>query len=254
MNIDKYTSRIKHPSLPEDFCHQDSVNFSSNYEYTKTLSSYHFDSFVVESEGDYVEFVGRYVGDWSSDLSQLLNKSQEMTWKDLSESKQHPGFKSGVSVTIEQENYDRKLRGLENNHYTQLVLHDYVMSLPTFKKMVDYWELNKVAVRGQVQMPGQCYIMHVDKLWHRNPTDPGKIIRFIVNLTDYSAGQLVQYGNYNLMQWRAGDIHVFDTLNVPHCTSNMSSDARPILVITGIRTVGTDKKLMAASKQSRYTI
>jgi hypothetical protein len=128
------------------------------------------------------------------------------------------------------------------------------MSLPSFKKMVDYWELKNVAVRGQVQMPGQCYIMHVDKLWHRHPADPSKISRFVVNLSDYEAGQMVQYGNYNLMQWRAGDIHIHDTLNVPHCTANMSDKPRPTLVITGIRTENTDYKLSLATKQSRFKI
>jgi hypothetical protein len=254
MDINKYTSRIKYSSLPENFCHQDSSNFVSNYEYTKTLSSYHFDPFVVESEGDYVEFIGRYTGNWDQELADLIEKSKEMTWKDLSQSKQHPGFKTGVSVTIEQENYDSKIRGLEHNAYTQLVLHDYVMSLAPFKKMVDFWQLKNVAVRGQIQQPGQCYIMHVDKLWHRNPSDPSKIIRLIVNLSDYAAGQMVQYGNYNLMQWRAGDIHVFDTLNVPHCTANMSDRPRPILVITGIRTDETDVKLKSADKNFQISI
>lgn len=254
MDISKFTNRVKYSSLSDDFCHQDSANYKSNYEYTKTLSTYHFDPFVVEHEGDYVEFVGRYVGDWKQELNSLIEKSKEMTWKDLSAQGKHPGFKSGVSVTIEQETYDRKLRGLEDNPYTQLVLHDYVMSLEPFKKMVEYWELKNVAVRGQVQMPGQCYIMHVDKLWHRNPSDPSKIIRFIINLSDYEAGQLVQYGNFNLMQWRAGDIHIFDTLNVPHCTANMSDKPRPIIVITGIRTENTDKKLELAHKLSRYEI
>lgn len=254
MDITKFTSRIKHKTLPEDFNHPESKNYQSNWEYTKTLSSYHFDPFVVEHEGDYVEFIGKYKGNWSSELKSLIDKSKEMTWTDLSNQQKHPGFKTGVSVTIEQERFDKKLRGLENNDYTQLVLHDYVMSMPSFKKMVDFWELENVAVRGQVQMPGQSYIMHVDKLWHRNPKDPSKIIRFVINLADYEQGQLVQYGNFNVMQWRAGDIHIFDTLNVPHCTSNMSDKPRPSLVITGLRTQHTDNKLAIANKHSQYKI
>lgn len=254
MNIKKYESRVKFKSLPENFMHQESVNFKSNWEYTKTLSTYHFDSFVKETEGDYVEFIGRFKGNWEKELNELKKISENMIWEDLSKNKKHPGFKTGVSVTTEQENHDRKLRGLENNSYTQLVMHDDVLSFPVFKKMVDHWHLKNVAVRGQVQKPGQCYIMHVDKLWHRNPQDPSKIIRIIVNLEDYASGQLVQYGNYNLMQWKSGDIHIFDTLNVPHCTANMSESTRAILVITGIRTEKTDEILRFCQKDLIYDL
>lgn len=254
MDIKKYESRVKFKKLPENFSHEESKNFLSNWEYTKTLSTYHFDKFKKEQEGDYVEFIGTFEGSWTEDLNKLKIFSEKMTWSDLSKSKLHPGFKTGVSVTIEQENYDKKIRGLENNDFTQLVLHEDVMSLISFKHMAEYWKLKNLAVRGQVQHPGQCYIRHIDKLWHRNPSDPSKIIRIIVNLEDYEAGQLVQYGNFNLMQWKAGDIHVFDTLNVPHCTANMSDNTRSILVITGIRTEETDKILENSYKNTIHKL
>lgn len=250
MNSKKYNYRQKFKNLSENFNHQDSKNFSSNWEYTKTLSTYHFDPFVEESEGDWVDIIGRFAGDWNQDLATLKTISENLTWKELSSSGQHPGFKTGVSVTIDQELEDRRIRGLENNAFTQLILHNDVMSLPLFKKMVDFWQLENVAVRGQIQKPGQCYIMHIDKLWHRCPSSPEKIIRIVINLADYAQGQLMQYGNYNFKQWRKGQIHVFDHFNIPHCTANMSDVDRPILVITGLKTENTRQTLLNLTKNS----
>ncbi len=254
MDIEKYRNRLKHHTLPADFNHQDSINFDSNWEYVRTLSTYHFDPFVKEKEGDYFEKIGRYIGNWSQELNLIYEKSKELTWKELSASGQHPGFKSGKSITIEQETKDSKDWGLENNSYTQLVLQDFVMSFPIFKSMVDYWELKNFAVRAQTQLPGQCYIRHIDKLWHRNPIDPFKITRLIINLEDYEQGQMIQYGNAYYSQWRAGDIHIFDHWNVPHCTANLSNRPRTILVITGIRTENTDEKLKLATADSEYHV
>jgi hypothetical protein len=254
MDPNKYRKRQKFQKLPEDFNHQESQNFISNWEYTKTLSTYHFDPFKIEYEGDWIDIIGKFEGDWDTDLKKLIEISENLTWKELSSSGKHPGFKNGVSITIDQEFEDRRVRGLIDNDFTQLVLHDDVMSLPTFKKMLEYWHLEKFAVRGQVQKPGQCYIMHIDKLWHRSPLDPSRIIRIVINLTDYVQGQLVQYGNYNFMQWKKGQIHTFDHFNVPHCTANLSDSNRPILVITGLKTEKTCQILKDLNKDSIISI
>jgi len=250
MNSNKYYHRQQFKSLPENFNHQESKNFNSNWEYTKTLSTYHFEPFIKEEHGDWFDIIGQFEGNWSSDLKILKEISENLTWKELSSSGKHPGFKTGVSITIDQESEDRRVRGLTDNAFTQLVLHDDVMSLKSFRKMVDFWNLENVAVRGQIQKPGQCYIMHIDKLWHRCPADPSRIIRIVINLADYAQGQLVQYGNYNFMQWRKGQIHTFDHFNVPHCTANMSDVDRPILVITGLKTEKTNQILQNLNKDS----
>lgn len=254
MNPDKYRFNQKFKKLPLDFNHQESKNFNSNWEYTKTLSNYHFDPFVSEKEGEWVDVIGKFSGDWSEDLAALKEISQKLTWRELSSSGKHPGFKNGISVTIDQEFEDRRVRGLLDNDFTQLALHKDVMSLSIFKKMVDFWELENVAVRGQVQQPGQCYIMHIDKLWHRCPKDPSKIIRIIINLEDYVQGQLVQYGNYNYSQWKKGQIHTFDHFNIPHCTANMSDTERSILVITGLKSERTNQILTSLNKDTIINI
>jgi len=254
MDITIYENRTKFKSLPENFNHQDSVNFNSNWEYCKTLSNYHFDKWKVETEGEWFHYLGRYIGDWKSELDLIKLESKSLGWSQLSTTAKHPGFKSGESVTINQENNDKSQFGLDNTEYTNMVLNDFLLNFSIFKKMLDFWNLEKPSLRAHVQFPGQSFIRHIDKLWHRNPKDPGKIVRLVIHLEDWEPGQMMMYGNAFHSQWRSGDIHIFDTLNVPHCSSNLSDKPRTILILTGNRTAETDKKLFNASHDSRYDV
>jgi hypothetical protein len=120
--------------------------------------------------------------------------------------------------------------------------------------MVDLWGLENVSYRCHVQRPGKCFAPHIDKLWHRNPEDPSRIVRIIVHLSDYEPGQFIMYGNAIHTKWRSGDVHIFDTLNVPHATANLSTIPRPNLTITGLRTEITDQLLKSANKDSTYIV
>ena len=97
-------------------------------------------------------------------------------------------------------------------------------------------------------------IAAIYKLWHRYPAEPHKLIRLIVTLQDYEPGQLMQYGNYIYTGWRAGEIHCFDTLNVPHGTVNMSKFPRTIFVITAVRTDETDEIFRNSNKDTIHTL
>lgn len=254
MDFNQYANRVKYKSLPADFNHQRGSEYSSSWEYTKTFSNYHFDKWQVEQEGEWYHKLGRFVGDWSDDVKHIINKSQELSWDQSTAAGKRPGFPGGVSPMRSQEQYDRQAHGLANVDQTNLVLEDYLDQFPKIKAMIDYWHLDKVSYRAHVQMPGQCFGMHIDKLWHRCPTDPTRIVRMVLCLADYEPGQVIIYGNSALTQWRAGDIHMFDTLNVPHATFNLSTTARPNITITGLRTAKTDELLKAASVDSIYTL
>jgi hypothetical protein len=254
VDIKVYENRAKFKNLPDDFNHQESIKFESNWEYCKTLSNYHFDKWRVETEGEWFHYLGRYIGDWSKELECIKSESKNLAWSQLSSTAKHPGFKSGSSSTIDQENNDKISHGLENTEYTNMVLNDFLIEFPVFRKMLDYWHLEKPALRAHVQYPGQSFIRHIDKLWHRNPKDPTKIVRFVIHLEDWEPGQMMMYGNAFHGQWKAGDIHIFDTLNVPHCSSNLSDKPRTIIIITGHRTERTDNLLLSASNDSRYVI
>lgn len=256
MDPDIYKSRVKFKSLPEGFTHEGAADYQSNWEYTKTLSTYHFDPTIQEFEGEWWHKLGSYANPdlWLPHVPALIEQSEGMGWSQLTETGQHPGFKTGKSPTIDQENYDKKTAGLENVEYTQLVMKDWLMGIPVFKAMADYWALENMAMRAHVQKPGQSFAMHIDKLWHRHPQDPSRIVRIMVMLTNWQPGQFIMYGNSPLIQWKAGDIHTFDTLNVPHCTANLSRVARPILIITGLRTSETDYRLLSSNHSVEHQI
>jgi hypothetical protein len=254
MDINQYTSRIKHKSLPENFNHQEGSNYKSSYEYTKTFSNYHFDKWQEESEGNWYHKLGRFSGDWSDDVEKIIEKSKELSWDQSTKLGLRPGFNQGQSPMKAQEEYDRKLHGLDKTDQTNLVLEDYLDQFPKIKKMIDHWGLEKVSYRAHVQWPGQFFGIHIDKLWHRNPIDPGRIARIIICLEDYEPGQIILYGNSVLTQWHAGDVHIFDTLNVPHGTANLSTKPRPNITITGLRTETTDLRLSEARPSTVYHV
>lgn len=254
MNIKTYADKTKFKTLPETFNHQEGVKYDSSYEYTKNFSNYHFDKWREESEGEWYHQLGRFEGDWSEDLEKIIYKSRELGWDESTTRGQRPGFPSGKSPMQAQEQYDRKLHGLDHTDQTNLVLEDYLDQFPKIKKMIDHWALEKVSYRAHCQWPGQVFGIHIDKLWHRNPVDPARIVRIIVSLADYEPGQILIYGNSILTQWQAGDVHIFDTLNVPHGTANLSVKPRPNITITGLRTALTDQRLREADINARYFV
>lgn len=255
MDIKTYTDRLKYKSLPADFNHQKGAEYKSSYEYTKTeFSNYHFDKWKKETEGEWYHNLGRFVGDWSDDVDKIIEKSKELSWDQSTSQGLRPGFKGGDSPMKAQERFDRVQHGLDKTDQTNLVLEDYLDQFPKIKAMVDHWCLEKPSYRAHVQWPGQFFGTHIDKLWHRNPTDPARIVRIIITLADWEPGQFVMYGNCTLMQWHAGDVHIFDTLNVPHGTANISTVPRPNITITGLRTPETDEVLSRANPDSIFKI
>jgi hypothetical protein len=254
MNFDQYASRIKYKTLPSDFNHQHGAKFKSSYEYTTNFSNYHFDKWKIEHEGEWYHKLGRFVGNFASDVVQVIEKSKELSWDQSTALGKRPGFPGGQSPMKSQEEYDREQHGLTDIDQTNLVLENYLDQFPAIKQMVDHWGLEKVSYRAHVQWPGQAFGMHIDKLWHRCPEDPSRIVRLVINLADWEPGQTMIYGNSTLTQWHAGDVHIFDTLNVPHGTMNLSTVPRPNITITGLRTPTTDIALAQAHADSLYML
>jgi hypothetical protein len=85
--------------------------------------------------------------------------------------------------------------------------------------------------------------LHLDKLEKWMPADPGQVVRYFVQLTDWQQGHFWNYGNYAWQGWPAGCVTTFDWKNVPHCTANAGHVPRVTLQITGIKTSGTQHYL-----------
>lgn len=201
----------------------------SNWDTVKERTSYHFDSFKNDPAYDNMKYVGRFEGEWSEELKQAIENSQEVTWRT-----RNPV--DGLSKDIEAEEYDLVRSGASAD--LSLTNLEYNL-LPVFQRMTDALGLlshdeRKVQSRVHVQFPGQVWNLHIDKLEKWNEKEPEKVYRFVVMLSDWEPGHFIQYGNYIHTGYRAGEIYSFDWYNVPHCTANAGHNPRCTLLVTGI--------------------
>lgn len=96
----------------------------------------------------------------------------------------------------------------------------------------------------QMQEPGEITPLHTDQLTvKRGEEDYGdpRSHRILVFLTNWSFGQVFQYGNETLTHWRSGDVVVMLNKDVPHGGANFGMVPRIILQVTGIPTNTTFK-------------
>jgi hypothetical protein len=254
--IDKWSEHIRYTKnnpLPAGYNHEWSKKYNSNWDYIKTeFSNYHFDNFRKEQEGDYWTRLGRFEGDFAQAAEEIIEKSKELTWRDISDQGLR-GFPEGTPV-IEQEDYDRrKLHNLPDNK-TLLVMGKDLGQWPVIQRMIDFWALEDARPRIQNLQPGEVFEVHIDKLWHQCPLEPERIVRIHIMLQDWKPGQFMSYGNMVYSQWRAGEIHTFDHWNIPHTTSNLGFHYRPMLSIIGNRTARTNEILESASIDSVFKI
>jgi hypothetical protein len=105
-----------------------------------------------------------------------------------------------------------------------------------------------------VQVPGEVWNLHIDKLYKWAPEDPSRVLRVFVALTDWQQGHFWSYGNYNYSGWRAGDVTTFDWANVPHSTANAGHVPRATFQITGVITPDTTKFLTRLKNSSIMTV
>ena len=205
----------------------------SNWDNLKPRTNYHYDPFKTDPAYDAMRYVGRFEGDWNEELTQTIESSAEVTWRTRNPL-------DGTSPEIEIEEYDLVRSGASAN----LVLTNLEYELPpVFQRMTDalHFKPKKIQSRVHVQMPGQVWNHHIDKLEKFFPDEPDKIYRFIVMLTDWEPGHFLQYGNFMHTGYRAGEIYGFDWYNVPHCTANAGHNPRCSMLITGIATDNTLK-------------
>jgi hypothetical protein len=209
----------------------------SNWEMTKDKSAYHFDNWKVDQRWDCVKGIGRFMGDWSTELEEVIQSAKPASWRTRTE--------SGIpDKYVDKEEYDLSNAGADPNMI--ITNMEYTLA-PVFREMCDIIGLSNRMDRIHVQWPGQVFNKHIDKLEKMNPEDPSKVMRIMVQLTDWEQGHFSQYGNYTYSHWRAGDIHTFDWKNVPHSSANASMVPRVSLLTTGTVTDKTKAFLERAS-------
>jgi hypothetical protein len=210
----------------------------SSWDYTKERSTYHFDSTRKDNPEDVLTHLGRITGvSWSSDVAEIVNSSKPATWETR-------GYKGeGVPPPREDliaEEYDIERVGAD----PKMVITNLNWQLPaSLQQIVDRFGLDDCMTRIHVQLPGQVWNLHIDKLQKWSPDDPSKVARYFIQLTDWQPGQFWEYGNYHWNQWRAGDVSTFDWANMPHSTANAGHYPRVTFQLTGVKTEKTEQFL-----------
>ena len=215
----------------------------SSWDKLVEKSAYHFDVDRMDPRWDTVVHLGNVdVSNLTSDIEEIITRSKPANWETR-------GFKgSGIDVPkpeLEDEEYDLERLGIDPK--VTITNLDWTLS-PNLQKIADSFALVDSMARIHVQMPGQLFHLHIDKLYKWFPSHPELLGRYFVQLTDWQPGQFWEYGNYHHRGWKAGEVHTFDWRNVPHCTANAGKHPRVTLQLTGIITDQTQKFLTELKK------
>jgi hypothetical protein len=172
------------------------------------------------------------------------------------ETRKFYGDRDDVSPMLAQEEYDIASGGGDPKALMLTNMVDDLENFPTLYAMADYFGLEGEGVkkRVHVQLTGQMFNRHIDKLWDRCPEDPERVARITIMLDDWQPGQFYMYGNYVYSHWSAGEAHIFDWANVPHATANASNSPRPTIQITGLKTDRTREIIANASRNTIFKL
>lgn len=211
----------------------------SSWEETKKHSKYHFDNFKFDENVDRVIKLGRIVDDFTDTVAEAVKNARPSTWETR-------GYKGeGVPPPREDlvaEEYDLEKAGYGKDY---IITHMNWNINDQLKGISNMFGLEDCMERIHVQMPGEVWNLHIDKLGKWCPTDHSKVVRLFVQLTDWEPGHFWSYGNYVHTQWRAGDVLTFDWENLPHSTANAGHNPRVTFQLTGIKTAQTEQFLKA---------
>ena len=211
--------------------------FKSSWDFTKSRSTYHFDSTVKDAPESVLTHLGHIEPTWQADIADIVKHSTPATWETR-------GYKGeGVLPPREDllaEEYDISRVGAD----PKMIITHLNWQIPdSLKAITESFGLDDCMERIHVQLPGEVWNLHMDKLQKWCPEDPSKIGRYFVQLTDWQPGQFWEYGNYHWNQWSAGDVSTFDWANMPHATANAGHHPRVTFQLTGVITDQTRRFL-----------
>ncbi len=214
---------------------------TSNWEDAKARSQYHFNKWHTDT--DCVRPLGRFTGGWQTEIQSVIQDAKPLNWGNRREGT----GRENTNINVEAEENDLKMAGADPKMTIYRGLKDFT-KCPTLQRMTDFFALALVKSKLHIQFTGEVLNMHIDKLYDLD-ADPNNVIRIMIMLQDWEPGQFIMYGNQQYDRWKAGDIHTFDWQNIPHATANASNKPRPMLVVTGVKSQGTDKILSTLIKK-----
>ena len=220
----------------------------SSWDDTKENCNYHFDNKRIDPRWDNVIGLGTFAGNWSAELEQAIVNAKPATWATR-------GYKAeGVDIPrpdLTAEEYDLERIGMDKD---AIVTHLNWNIPPVFQRMADAFAFDDPMLRVHVQMPGEVWNLHMDKLQKWCFQDPTKVMRVFIQLTDWQPGHFWAFGNYTFAHWSAGDVVTMDWQNCPHATANAGHTPRVTLQVTGVRTAATDKFLTDFRLAKEYNV
>lgn len=204
----------------------------SSWDETKKRSKYHFDNKKYDPNFDTVIRLGRIEPNWIHQLDDIVKNSKGVTWRTRGD----PNKPKRPETELASEDYDLERAGYGKDFEVTNLNWDVPNNL---KEIADRFGFIDGMVRIHVQHPGQVWNLHLDKLEKWCPEDPSKVMRIMVQLTEWEMGHYFSYGNYTFTGWQAGDVTTFDWQNVPHSTANSGLKPRVTLQVTGVITEQT---------------
>ena len=218
----------------------------SSWDTSKQKSKYHFDNFKNDSQVDKVIKLGKIIADYSEDVKHAVESAKPATWRTRGKI-----GKSRPEAELASEDYDLERFGYGKDYQ---ITHLNWEITPNLKNITELFALGDCMERIHVQMPGEVWNLHLDKLEKWAPETPWMVMRVQVALTDWEQGHFWSYGNYNHQQWRAGDVTSFDWQNLPHSTANAGHNPRVTYQLTGIITEKTNDFLKRLARFDKHEL
>jgi hypothetical protein len=216
----------------------------SNWEARKEVSAYHFDNKIVDPRWDCVVGLGRINVECADEVAQVIESAKPVTWRTRGRTSN-----SRPEEEYAQEEFDLAAAGA--NVDLKIANFEYNLT-PKFQQICELIGLEDREDRVHVQWPGQVFNLHIDKLEKFNEAQPNKIMRVMIQLTDWEPGHFAAYGNFLHTHWRKGDVFTFAWKHVPHASANASLIPRVSLVTTG--TVGAKTRQFLSTAKNTNEI
>jgi hypothetical protein len=216
----------------------------SSWDETQKKSRYHFDPKKMDPLYDTVTYCGSFNPVWQTELAQIIKTSKSATWR----TRGSPS-KPRLESELEAEEYDLERTGYGKNYEVTNLNWEVP---PVLQRISNLFGLGDCMTRIHVQMPGQVWNYHLDKLEKWAPHNPNLVHRYMIQLTDWEPGHYWNYGNHTHQGWSAGDVTTFDWQNVPHATANAGHNPRITLQVTGVVTDQTRDFIRKLRTKSPY--
>ena len=218
----------------------------SSWDETKKRTRYHYDNNKIDPLYDTVTNLGNFVPCWQQELDKIIKESNSATWRTRGQA-----GKSRPETELAAEEYDLDRAGYGKNYKITNLNWDIP---PVLQRISDLFALDDAMTRIHVQVPGQVWNLHLDKLEKWAPNNPDSVLRVQIQLTDWEPGQFWSYGNYHHSMWSAGDVTTFNWQHVPHATANAGLEPRVTLQVTGVQTERTRDFLRVLRNRSPYQL